>query len=324
MMEKMRYLDRADFPASVLGFGCSAVLGRVGKQASLRALETAWDAGINLFDVARSYGYGEAEALLGEFLAGKRDKALIATKFGILPQKQQSWKHAAKPIVRAALRFAPGARSLVRRGISTQMTPNQFTVDVLRESLDASLRALRTDYVDCLFLHSAPAEILEQSDLFEALARVVEQGKARYIGISADSEVIELALRHRLPVLQAMQFPANLNRLTNAKYPADETLFFANHPFGGVTGVAESRARIAALAVADDVSPELRAKLTGNTNLLLADLVFSLILRGTGVDAVICSMMNPANLKTNVEAMNRSRFSDEEIAFLRSKLQAST
>jgi aryl-alcohol dehydrogenase-like predicted oxidoreductase len=321
MMEKMRYLDRADFPASVLGFGCSAVLGRVGRRASLVAMEAAWDAGINLFDTARSYGYGEAEGLLGQFLTGKRNQAFVLTKFGILPQKQQSWKQFAKPIVRAALRLAPGARSIVRRGISTQMTPNQFTVGVLHESLDTSLRALRTDYVDCLFLHSAPATIFEQGDLFEALARVVEQGKARFIGLSADPEVIDLALRHGLPVLRAMQFPANVNQLATAKFSDDATLFFANHPFGGVTGVAATRLRIAELSKAQNVPAALRAKLLDNSNLLLADLVFSLILRGTGIDAVICSMMNPTNLKTNAEAIAASRFLEDEVALLRELLQ---
>ncbi|MFX6040902.1 aldo/keto reductase, partial [Acinetobacter baumannii] len=55
-----------------LGFGCAPMLGRVGRKDSLRALAIAYDNGIRHFDVARSYGFGEAEALLGEFLAGKR------------------------------------------------------------------------------------------------------------------------------------------------------------------------------------------------------------------------------------------------------------
>ena len=66
--------------ASVLGFGCGSVMGRVGREESLRAMNVAWDAGITLFDTARSYGFGEAEAVLGEFLSGKREQAVIATK----------------------------------------------------------------------------------------------------------------------------------------------------------------------------------------------------------------------------------------------------
>ena len=131
----MRYLERKDLPASLLGFGCGPVLGRVGRGDSLRAIGAAWDAGINLFDTARSYGYGEAEGLLGEFLAGRRSEAFISTKFGIWPEQQQGWKQLAKPIVRGLLKLVPGARALVRRGAATQMTPNQFTVPILRKSL---------------------------------------------------------------------------------------------------------------------------------------------------------------------------------------------
>jgi aryl-alcohol dehydrogenase-like predicted oxidoreductase len=58
--------------ASVLGFGCSAVLGRAGRRASLAALGAAYEAGITFYDTARSYGYGESEALLGEFLRGRQ------------------------------------------------------------------------------------------------------------------------------------------------------------------------------------------------------------------------------------------------------------
>ena len=68
---------------SALGFGCGAVMGRVGKPASLLAMEEAFSQGINLFDTARSYGMGQAEAVLGEFLRGKRSQAIVSTKFGI-------------------------------------------------------------------------------------------------------------------------------------------------------------------------------------------------------------------------------------------------
>ncbi len=68
----------------ILGFGCSAVMGRVSRKASLAALTAAYDCGIIFYDTARSYGYGESEALLGEFFRGRRDQVLLSTKFGIL------------------------------------------------------------------------------------------------------------------------------------------------------------------------------------------------------------------------------------------------
>jgi aryl-alcohol dehydrogenase-like predicted oxidoreductase len=86
-------------------------MGRVGRGASLRAMNIAWDQGITLFDTARSYGFGEAEAVLGEFLRGKRAQAVVATKFGIIPQKLNAVERAAVPVVRAA-RKVPRFRKL--------------------------------------------------------------------------------------------------------------------------------------------------------------------------------------------------------------------
>jgi aryl-alcohol dehydrogenase-like predicted oxidoreductase len=323
----MRYTKRNDLPASLLGFGCGAVLGRVGRNESLRAMAAAWDMGINLFDTARSYGYGESEGLLGEFLAGKRDKAIISTKFGILPERQQGWKQAAKPVIRGLLKFAPGARSIVRRGVRTQMAPNQFTVLVLRSSIEESLRRLRTDYVDILFLHSAPASVLDQGDLIEELERLVTEGKVRRAGISADPEVIGTAIDRALPVLRAMQFPANIFDLAvtnHTRQCAGNYFFMANHPFGGVMRVAEGKRLIAEFAKSDEVPQDLRTKLEDGSNLLLADVVFNTILRGTGIDVIVPAMMKIEHLHTNVRAIEESRFNDQEIALLRRKFLALT
>ncbi len=314
-------------PASVLGFGCGAVLGRVGRGDSLRAMGAAWDQGINLFDTARSYGYGEGEGLLGEFLAGRREQAIVFTKFGIWPERQSGWKQVAKPIVRGLLKLAPGARALVRRSAGTQMTANQFTVPVLRSSLEESLRRLRTEYVDVLFLHAAPASVMEQDDLMAELGQVVAEGKVRVAGISAEPSVIGTAigLRQDLPVLRAMQFPANVFDLavTGAtSRSAGDRLFVANHPFGGVMRVAESKRLIAELAQSDAVPAELRAKLADGSNLLLADVVFSVILRGTGIDVVVPAMMKVENLKTNVQAIAASRFTEDEVGILRERFLA--
>src|ERR1700690_1778760 len=132
----MRQSTCGEIRTSLLGFGCGSVLGRVGRGASLRAMGTAWDEGITLFDTARSYGYGEAEAVLGEFLSGKRERAVVATKFGIAPQQLSGLKRAAVPMVRAALQV-PGVRGLLRRGGGArQVEYGEFTVTGLRASLE--------------------------------------------------------------------------------------------------------------------------------------------------------------------------------------------
>src|ERR1700722_2718455 len=82
---------------SVLGFGCAPLMGRVGRRDSLKALAAAENGGINFFYTARWYGYGEIEGLLGAFLKGRRQSAVICTKFGILPAKG-GWKQKVKPL----------------------------------------------------------------------------------------------------------------------------------------------------------------------------------------------------------------------------------
>ena len=191
-----------------LGFGCSALLGRSGRSDSLRALAAAWDEGIRFFDTARSYGYGESEALLGEFLDGRRDQAVIATKFGILAARESGWKRVAKTVARKVLAAAPSARSVLQKGAASQFNQNQFTIPVLHQSIEESLRKLHTDCVDILFLHGAPASVLEQDDLLEAMGRLVEAGKVKLAGLAAEPDVVELAIHRQTPPLRAMQLHA--------------------------------------------------------------------------------------------------------------------
>src|ERR1700749_4540466 len=112
----MDYLTLAPgLPASSrLGFGCGGVMGRVGRTQSLRVIAAALDGGITHFDVARLYGYGEAEALVGEALAGKRDKVVIASKFGLTAPRAAGALRALKPIAQKLAASVPGARSVMR------------------------------------------------------------------------------------------------------------------------------------------------------------------------------------------------------------------
>ena len=87
--------------SSVIGFGCAPILGAVGRIQAERAIDVALDVGINHFDVARSYGYGRAEAMLGSVLRGKRDQVVLATKFGIMASAAAYFLSPLKPLIRA-------------------------------------------------------------------------------------------------------------------------------------------------------------------------------------------------------------------------------
>ncbi len=316
-------LGKSGLRAPQLGFGCAALLGRSGRSESLRALAAAWDEGIRFFDTARSYGYGESEALLGEFLRGRREQAIIATKFGILPAPPAKWKQAAKVVVRQALAVAPWARAIVRRGAAGQFSHNEFTVAVLQRSIDESLRKLGTDYVDFLLMHSAPASVLEQEDLLETLGRLVEAGKVRVAGLSGDPEVVALALERRTKPLAAMQFPCNVFDLSVAATIAqrsNDAVLVANHPFGGVARVRECAAILRSLSQKPELDAALREKLAAKDETLLGDVVLNSILRDTGIHVVIPAMMRVEHIRANVRAVTNSRFSSEEIAHIRQAL----
>jgi aryl-alcohol dehydrogenase-like predicted oxidoreductase len=314
-------LGETGLSSSVLGFGCSALLGRSGRKESLQALGAAWDCGITFFDTARSYGYGESEALLGEFLKTRRDRAIVSTKFGILPSPQPLWKQVAKPVARAVLTVAPAARGAIRRKTAKEFTAGHFTVGVLEKSLHASLTKLKTDYVDLLFMHAAPASALENHELLRALEKLVQAGKVKIAGISADPDVIALALQKRPRPLHAVQFPCNIFDLSAAGAVGAAAgkgwAAVANHPFGGVQRVQESRAVLREIAHTPSTPPSLQAKLGEVDDAVLADVVLNIVTRTPGVQVVVPAMMKAPHLRTNVNAITNSRFSSDQIDWLR-------
>jgi aryl-alcohol dehydrogenase-like predicted oxidoreductase len=318
-MVRMRYVEFGEIRTSVLGFGCGSVLGRVGRRDSLQAMNTAWNAGITLFDTARSYGYGEAEGLLGEFLQGKRGQATVVTKFGILPANPVAWKRLAKPVVRAALRLLPQARGLVRRGAAGEMSAGHFDIATLRASLNESLRQLRTDYMDVLLMHLPPVSVFQQQDLMAELERVVREGKARRIGVSTDN----IPTLHEMPgFLTVAQFPYPVLSLNGISWKAgNEGLFtMVNHPFGGAGLAQQAAEKIAQLATDGSVGPALREKLQGDSRERLAEIVFGGALADTRAQAVVTSMLQPPNLRANLAAIGSERFTTEELAVVRERV----
>lgn len=306
---------------SVLGFGCAALLGRASRKESLAALETAFDSGITFYDTARSYGYGGSEGLLGEFFAGKRDQAVICTKFGILPASAGGWKQKIKPLARAVVKAIPALRNAAQAQAASQFVGGQFDLATLKSSFETSLRELRTDYVDMLILHAAPESVLAQDDLLEAMGRLVEVGKVRMAGISAEFPVIAKFFAERQQPLTTAQFALNLSLMDFVAETQrnSDLLLVANHPYGGPGGNAA--ARIEALRQSATLPQTLREKLVPGDPQVLPEVVLNCILSGTGVAAVIPAMMQPRHIASNIAAVENCRFSSGELDLLRSRLQ---
>jgi hypothetical protein len=111
----------------VLGFGCSS-LASVGRKKALLLLESAFDVGIRHFDVARYYGYGETEGILGTFVKSRSAQVTITTKFGIEPPRRTNALRIALGVGRRFLRLVPSARKVVQRRASVLVKGNAFSV----------------------------------------------------------------------------------------------------------------------------------------------------------------------------------------------------
>jgi aryl-alcohol dehydrogenase-like predicted oxidoreductase len=307
---------------SELGFGCAAIGGRVSRRESLEALGRAFDAGVTLYDTARSYGYGESERVAGEFLRGRREQVVLCTKFGILPGKANGWKQRLKPVARAALQVFPGLRKTVQRSVGDQFVGGQFSLETLRTSFETSLRELGTEYVDMLLLHAAPSSVLAQEDLLEAMGRLVDSGKVRMAGISGELPVMSEYFARRPKALTTAQFALNLTSMSFVEETRrnGDLMLVGNHPFGGPSGVAGGRAAVVALRGEANLPATLREKLDDGDPQVLPELVLNCVLRGTGIAAVVPAMMQARHIESNARAVRECRFTDEDLDLLRSYL----
>ncbi len=154
----MRYRSLGDsgLMVSVAGLGCNNFGRRVDLAGTRAVVDAAMDAGITMLDTADTYGDGGAsEELLGEVLAGRREQVVLATKFG-----HQGYDMGYGPAA-----GAKGGRAYIRRAV------------------EASLRRLRTGYIDLYQLHT-PDPVTPVAETLAALTELVTEGKVRYLGNS--------------------------------------------------------------------------------------------------------------------------------------------
>ncbi|MPR32133.1 aldo/keto reductase [Salmonirosea aquatica] len=189
----MKYVELAEgISSSVLGFGCSSILGSVGAAQSSRALDCALDCGINHFDLARSYGYGEAESFVGKLLKGKRSQIVIASKFGIRANWKAQVLRPLKPLIRYVRSEKPKYESVQNRNavtshaISPDMFHDRVSINIreMRKSLEQSLNALQTDYLDYFFIHEPITELNDFEKISELAEILKKEGKIRAWGLA--------------------------------------------------------------------------------------------------------------------------------------------
>ena len=165
-----RVLGKSGIEVSALGFGCWPIGGSFyldGKpdgysgiydKESIKAIYKAIDLGVNFFDTADVYGAGHSESILGEALKGKRDKVIIATKFGFVFDEKTKY-----------------------------VTGTNAVPEYIRKACKNSLKRLKTDYIDLYQLHIWSLPLTDAADVFDTLEQLKIDGFIRDYGWSTDN-----------------------------------------------------------------------------------------------------------------------------------------
>lgn len=175
-------LAHTNIATSALGFGCVSLTMHDDRAKAIRVLETAFDSGITHFDVARLYGYGQAEGILGEFLRSKRDKVTVATKFGLEASGAVAKSRRLISIARWLAHRSKFISKLARRATAQSVARGKFNPVDAQASLETSLRELGTDHVDLFLLHECTLLDASQEDLISFLTAQVRRGTIRGFG----------------------------------------------------------------------------------------------------------------------------------------------
>jgi D-threo-aldose 1-dehydrogenase len=201
-------LGSTGIQATPLGYGCATLFRASDPAQRSRLLHAAYEAGIRHFDVAPMYGLGRAEHELGSFTRAHRSEVTIATKFGIRPTPVARGLAYAQRPVRRMFESKPTMRDQARvhAAASSRLLYDQsgYDASAARRSLQRSLRALKTDYVDLLFLHDPLPGSVRSDEVSSFLEDALTAGLIRSWGITGAPESAgEVAQSFpRVPVLQ--------------------------------------------------------------------------------------------------------------------------
>jgi aryl-alcohol dehydrogenase-like predicted oxidoreductase len=160
---------------SAIGLGCMSMTQIYGEPDEAEAIATvhrALEVGVTLIDTADAYNAGANEELVGRALKGRRDKAILSTKFG-------------------NIRLPGGGNAVDGRP------------EYVQQACEASLKRLGTDVIDLYFVHRIDSDVPIE-DTVGAMSKLVDQGKVRHIGLS-EAGPITIRRAHKVHPLTAIQ-----------------------------------------------------------------------------------------------------------------------
>lgn len=285
-MEKRKF-GKTDMEFSVLGFGGAEIGWSNEAEATVGdLLNSALDSGLNVIDTAAAYK--TSEELIGKAVSDRRKEFYLLTKCGALDAfTREDWS---------------------KKGIL--------------ETIENSLRNLKTDYLDIAQLHSCSAEILRQGDCIEGLIRAQEKGYTRFIGYSGDNEHAKYAIE--LDVFDSLQTSVSI---------ADQTPIDGNIPLAVEKGLGVIAKRPIANAVwrnAEKPADSYHHEYWDRIQQLKYDFLnksleesISIALRFTmtipGVDTMIVGTTKPNRWQENARYVAEGNLSDEEFEAIRNR-----
>ena len=177
---KTRILGNSDIETSEIGLGCMTMTGIYGpadENESIATIQAAIDSGVSFIDTADAYGGGSNETLVGKAIERRRDKVVLATKFGNIYARDSERGADGRP-------------------------------EYVREACEASLKRLNLDVIDLYFQHRVDRQVPIE-DTVGAMSDLVKEGKVRTLGLSeCSSETLRRA--HAVHPISALQSELSL------------------------------------------------------------------------------------------------------------------
>ncbi|HEX8289283.1 MAG TPA: aldo/keto reductase [Pyrinomonadaceae bacterium] len=284
-MEKRKF-GKTDMEVSVLGFGGAEIGQDITQEDVNELLNAAIDAGLNVIDTAAAYN--ASEKLIGEAVGKRRKEFYLFTKCGALDGfTRYDWS---------------------KKGVV--------------ETIESSLRNLKTDYLDIVQLHSCSSEELRRGDAIEGLQRAQEKGYTRYIGYSGDNDAAKTAID--LNVFDSLQTSVSIADQT----PIDENIplavekdlgIIAKRPIANAVWRFKEKPENSYYHEYWDRLQKLKFDFTSKSVELATAAALRFTLTIPGVDTAIVGTTRPTRWQENAGYVAEGNFSEDEYEEIRNR-----
>ncbi|WP_042355195.1 aldo/keto reductase [Bacillus rubiinfantis] len=291
-------LGNSELMVSQLGLGCMSI--GIAEKAARDIIETALEEGVNYFDTADLYDFGENEKIVGKSLKNVREQVIIATKVG------NRWKDD-----RTGWTWDPSKA-------------------YIKEAVKQSLKRLGTDYIDLYQLHGGTiADSIEET--IEAFEELKAEGFIRYYGISSIRPNVIREYVKKSNIVSVMMQYSILDRR-----PEEEALpLLAEHGISIVTRgplakgllsdkllekMAEKGYLDYSLAELREVLPMLKERLAASR--LFTEIALQYNLANPAVASVVTGASSPEQVRENAKAVNSKALTETEVALIQSLTKA--